>query len=321
MDNSNSALLSVEKLKKFYNTRDKTGKKSVLRAVDGVSFNIKRGETLGIVGESGCGKTTLGRTILRLAEPNGGSIIYDGDDITRINMRPYRSRMQIIFQDPSGSLDPRTRIKDIVAEGLRVNRPEYSKVQRREIVSGLLESVGLTQDSAFRYPHEFSGGQQQRIGIARALAVEPEFIVCDEPVSALDVSFQAQIINLLKDMQDKRGLTYLFISHDLSVVRHISDRIGVMYLGKMVEFGRSDDVVLNPVHSYTKALLDAIPTPDPKIGRAKERKLFDESADFRIPVKGCRYCRLCANAADTCREKEPELKEVASGHLCACHRA
>ena len=314
-----SALLSVADLKKSFLIRDKAGRKSLLRAVDGVSLEIMRGETLGIVGESGCGKTTLGRTILRLVEPDGGSIIYDGEDITSVNMRPYRSKMQIIFQDPSGSLDPRTRIREIVAEGLRVNQPALGKSERNERVASLLESVGLTTDSAYRYPHEFSGGQQQRVGIARALAVGPEFIICDEPVSALDVSYQSQIINLLKDMQERLGLTYLFISHDLSVVRHISDRIGVMYLGKLVEIGLSEDVVRSPVHQYTKALLEAIPIPDPKTGRAKERKIFDESADYSIPDKGCRYCRLCENAKPACFDNEPVLKEISPNHLCACH--
>ena len=314
-----STLLKLENLKKYYTVRDKAGKKSILRALDGVSLSIMRGETLGIVGESGCGKTTLGRTILRLNEPNGGTIIYDGEDITRIDMRPYRARMQIIFQDPAGSLDPRSRILSIVAEGLRVNRPDLSAAQRTDRVLSLLESVGLPPDTAYRYPHEFSGGQQQRVGIARALAVEPEFIVCDEPVSSLDVSYQAQIVNLLQDTQEKFGLTYLFISHDLSVVRNISDKIGVMYLGKMVEFGDSEEVIQNPAHHYTKALLEAIPVPDPKIGRSKQLKLLEDSADFSIPDTGCRYCNLCEHAVPSCFEETPELKEISPYHLCACH--
>ena len=314
-----STLLRIENLKKCYNIRDKTGRKSILRAVDDVSFDISRGETLGLVGESGCGKTTLGRTILRLVEPDSGSIIYDGDNITRASMRPYRSRMQIIFQDHYGSLDPRCRINDIVAEGLRVNKPGYSKSMLKSRVAELLESVGLDAEAVYRYPHEFSGGQQQRIGIARVLAVDPEFIVCDEPVSSLDVSYQAQIINLLMDLKQKLGLTYLFISHDLSVVRHISDRIGVMYLGKMVEYGLSEDVVLSASHPYTKALLEAIPTPDPKTGRSKERKLIEESADYSIPDVGCRYCYLCEHAESVCFDETPELKEISPGHLCACH--
>ena len=291
----------------------------MIRAVDDVSFYIQRGETLGIVGESGCGKTTLGRTILRLAEPDGGSIVYDGQDITRVNMRPLRSKMQIIFQDPAGCLDPRFRIRDIIAEGLRVKWPGCPASERWERVSRLLDSVGLTRDSAYRYPHEFSGGQQQRVGIARALAVEPEFIVCDEPVSALDVSYQSQIINLLIDMQIKHGITYLFISHDLSVVRHISDRIGVMYLGKLIELGSGEEIVMNPAHQYTKALLEAIPVPDPRAARAVKRNLVDESADLSVPENGCRYCSLCEHAIPVCFTESPALREVSPNHLCACH--
>jgi len=317
MDNQN--LIEVEQLRKYYHIRDKLGRKTVLRALDGVSFGIRRSETLGIVGESGSGKTTLGRTILRLVEPDSGSVVYDGEDITNVNMRSYRSKMQIIFQDLYGCLDPRFRVKDIIAEGLRVNKPEYSAAQRMDRVLALLDSVGLSNNSLNRYPHEFSGGQQQRIGIARALAVEPEFIVCDEPVSALDVSYQAQIINLLIELQQKHGLTYLFISHDLSVVRHICDRIGVMYLGKMVECGASEEVILNPAHPYTKALLNAIPVPDPKISRARERKPLNEYADFNVPDSGCRYCSLCEHATPKCFEAEPEPKETAPGHMCACH--
>jgi len=312
-------LLRIEQLKKYYQIRDNIGRKALLRALDGVSFSINRGETLGIVGESGCGKTTLGRTILRLAEPDGGSIIYNGEDITNVNMRPYRRKMQIIFQDFYDCLDPRYRIKDVIAEGLKVHKPKLSAAEYMEIVQDLLVQVGLSEKSAYRYPHEFSGGQQQRIGIARALAVEPEFIVCDEPVSALDVSYQAQIINLLIEMQETLGLTYLFISHDLSVVRHICDKVGVMYLGKLVEYGVCEDVILNPAHQYTSALLEAIPVPDPRISRAAVRKILEDSADLSIPEEGCRYCNLCQRAAPICFEEEPVLKEVSPGHLCACH--
>ena len=315
----NSVLLKIENLRKHYQLRDKAKGRRILRAVDGVSLDINRGETFGLVGESGCGKTTLGRTILRLAEPDGGSIIFDGKDITRVNMRPYRSRMQIIFQNPSGCLDPRSRIKDIVAEGIRTKSPGVSGAQRNERIISLLESVGLDEYSAHRYPHEFSGGQQQRVGIARALAVEPEFIVCDEPLSALDVSYQAQLINLLKELQDKLGLTYLFISHDMSVVRYVSDRVGVMYLGKLVESGRCEDVIQSPAHQYTKALIEAVPIPDPIAGRAKDRKLPEEYADLVIPEKGCRYCRLCKAAQSDCFEIEPEMIEISPGHFCACH--
>jgi oligopeptide transport system ATP-binding protein len=314
-----STLLRIENLKKYFNVRSKGMGRTILRAVDGVSFAIRRGETFGIVGESGCGKTTLGRTILRLIEPDSGTIVYDGDDVTRGNMRPYRSRMQIIFQNPVGSLDPRNRVSDIVAEGLRVKYPSLKSSQRLDRVKSLLESVGLDQGCAYRYPHEFSGGQQQRIGIARALAVEPDFIVCDEPVTALDVSYQSQILNLLVELQRKLGLTYLFISHDLSVVRHLSDRIGVMYLGKLVEVGSCQDVVLSPAHQYTRALLEAIPIPDPNISRTRDRKLLDEFADLSIPDKGCRYSRLCEYSTPVCLDVEPELEEISPGHLCACH--
>ncbi|MDR1589571.1 MAG: ATP-binding cassette domain-containing protein [Oscillospiraceae bacterium] len=315
----NSTLLKTEKLKKYYEIRNKNRGKSILRAVDGVSLDIARRETFGLVGESGCGKTTLGRAILRLTEPDGGSIIYDGRDITHINMFPYRSRMQIIFQNPSDCLDPRCRVGDIIAEGVAAKSSKLSKPELRDTVSGLLESVRLTPDYAYRYPHELSGGQQQRVGIARALAVEPEFIVCDEPVSALDVSYQAQIIELLKELQERLGLTYLFISHDLSVVRYMSDRIGVMYLGKLVELGSGEDVVREPAHQYTKALLDAIPAPDPITARAKNRTHTEEYTELGIPDRGCRYCRLCEYAVPECRDEEPELREVSPGHLCACH--
>lgn len=312
-------LLNVENLIKSFHIRDSAGRKALLRAVNGVSFSVARGETLGIVGESGCGKTTLGRTILRLTEPDGGAIIYDGEDITRANMRPYRSKMQIIFQDPSGCLDPRCRVKDIINEGLNANKAGFSRAGRMDRILELLGNVGLEPDSIYRYPHEFSGGQQQRIGIARALAVGPEFIVCDEPVSSLDVTYQAQIVDLLGELQLRLGLTYLFISHDLSVVRQISDRIGVMYLGKLVELGPCEDVVNRPAHEYTRALIEAIPVPDPEKGRAKERRLLEEFADFSVPAGGCRYCGLCERAEGICFESEPELKEISPTHFCACH--
>ena len=312
-------LLHIENLKKYYHVRDGFAGKTVIRAVDGVSLGIERGETLGLVGESGCGKTTLGRTILRLTEPDSGSIVYDGKDIIHADMRPYRSRMQIIFQDHYGSFDPRCRIRDIVAEGIWANSPGLSKAEIWDQVPALLESVGLDPGNANRYPHELSGGQRQRIGIARSLAVNPEFVVCDEPVSSLDVSYQAQIINLLVELKAKFRLTYLFISHDLSVVRHISDRIGVMFMGKLVEYGNSGEVTSNPAHPYTKNLIDAIPIPDPRAGRAADRGNFAEPADLSVPDHGCKYCRLCARAEPLCSEEEPALKESAPGHLSACH--
>jgi len=312
-------LLVINNLKKSFQIRDKSGRKNVLRAVDDVSLTIKRGETLGLVGESGCGKTTLGRTILRLSEPDSGRIEFAGEDITRVNMHPYRKRMQIVFQDPYSSLDPRSRIYNTVEEGLKVNHPYFDVQQRYNIVLGLLESVGLDSRHAYRYPHEFSGGQQQRIGIARALSVEPEFIVCDEPVSALDVSYQAQILSLFKELQETLRLTYLFISHDLSVVRYISDRVGVMYLGKLIELGDSEEITKHPAHQYTKALLDAVPLTDPRAKRTKEHKMVEDFADFTIPEKGCRYCYLCEKATPKCFEEEPLLREIAPGHSCACH--
>ncbi|MDR0838419.1 MAG: ABC transporter ATP-binding protein [Oscillospiraceae bacterium] len=313
-------LISVENLSKNFAVRNRIGRKTVLHAVDGVSFQIARGETLGLVGESGCGKTTLGRTILRLLEPDGGRILYDGTDITRVNMRPYRSKMQIIFQDPAGSLDPRSQICDIVAEGLCVTGAGLSRGDRASKVTELLEKVGLDGGIARRYPHEFSGGQQQRIGIARALAVNPEFIVCDEPVSALDVSYQSQIITLLEQMQENMNLTYMFISHDLSVVRHISDRIGVMYLGRIVELGGGVEIGVHAAHPYTRSLLTAVPVPDPQVSRAREQEpIADIQTDGGIPSQGCRFHASCPHAMPVCAVEEPQLREIAPNHLCACH--
>ena len=312
-----NVLLKVENLKKKFVITNNFGKKKYVRAVDGVSFGIAKGETLGLVGESGCGKSTLGRTLLRLLEPEYGRIFFAGEDITQVNMRPYRQKMQIVFQDPAGSLDPRTRICDSIAEGMLINRIGATKRERLERVLQLLEKVGLNVEHVYRYPHEFSGGQLQRIGIARALAVSPEFIVCDEVVSALDVSCQSQIINLLEDMQEELNLTYLFISHDVSVVRHISDHIGVMYLGKLVELGTSQEIGLHAVHPYTKTLLASIPIPDPVLSRTRERMPVSGELS-NPPLAGCRFCTRCDSAKPICFKVEPEMKEIAPGHYCAC---
>lgn len=271
MENANTNLVEITGLKKYFPVKEGFLKSNFVKAVDDVTLHIKKGETLGLVGESGCGKTTLGRTILRLHEPTEGKIIYDGEDITNVNMHSYRRRMQIIFQDPYASLDPRMTVGDIIGEPLDIHKLYKNRQERQEKIYGLLETVGLNKEHANRFPHEFSGGQRQRIGIARALAVEPEFIVCDEPISALDVSIQAQIVNMLEDLQKERGFTYLFIAHDLSVVKHISNRIGVMYLGHLVELTSSNELYKNPMHPYTKTLLSAIPIADPKSSRERKR--------------------------------------------------
>ncbi len=295
-------------------------KSSKVQAVDDVSFYIDRGETLGLVGESGCGKTTVGRTIVRLYEPTNGKIIYDGKDITKVNMRPYRSRMQVIFQDPYASLDPRMTVSNIVGEPLDINKTYKSKKERNDRIFDILNMVGLSNEQANRYPHEFSGGQRQRIGIARALAVRPDFIVCDEPVSALDVSIQAQIINILMDLQKQFDLTYLFIAHDLAVVKHISNRIGVMYLGKIVELCTSRELHKNPLHPYTQALLSAIPVPDPDISMKKKRIILQGDVASPInPPQGCRFHTRCFRVQKKCIEECPELLELEAGHFAACH--
>lgn len=315
---SDKILLEVHDLCKSFPVKTVNGNKDCVRAVDGVSLTINRGETLGLVGESGSGKTTLGRSILRLTEPDSGSIIYDGRDITHASMREYRSRMQIIFQNPSGSLDPRSRVREVVAEGLRAGNRRLSKSEATQRVAELLAEVGLSPEDMYRYPGEFSGGQQQRIGIARALAVYPEFIVCDEPVSALDVSYQSQIVNMLEDLQRRLGLTYLFISHDLSVVMHISDRIGIMYLGRLVELGSREDIVLRAAHPYTKALLAAVPVADPKLSRARERQPSFIETDGLFSGHGCRYHSRCVLCTEQCADVSPPLREISPGHFCAC---
>jgi oligopeptide transport system ATP-binding protein len=316
----NKELVRVENLKKYFPIKMGFMKQNYVQAVESANFHIMKGETLGLVGESGCGKTTLGRAILRLHEPTSGKIFYDGVDITHVKMLPYRRKMQIIFQDPSASLDPRMTVGEIVGEAIDIHKLATGKKDRRDKVQQLLTQVGLNSEHSNRYPHEFSGGQQQRIGIARALAVEPEFIVCDEPVSALDVSIQSQIVNMLEDMQNDMGLTYLFIAHDLSVVRHISNRIGVMYLGNMVELAESNELHKNPLHPYTKTLLSAIPVPDPKKSRERKRIILEGDIPSPMnPPSGCRFHTRCPYAIPRCKEENPEWRELAPGHFAACH--
>ncbi len=317
-------LLKVENLKKYFSIKKGFLKKKInyVKAVDGVSFSIKRGETLGLVGESGCGKTTTGRTIVRLYEPTDGKIIYDGQDISNIEeaeMNPYRKKIQMIFQDPYASLNPRMTVADIVKESMIVN-DMYSESERELKARELLEVVGLNSEQANRYPHEFSGGQRQRVGIARALVVEPELIVCDEPISALDVSIQAQIVNTLEELQQEFGLTYLFIAHDLSMVKHISDRIAVMYLGSIVEMAESNELYKNPKHPYTNALLSSIPIPDPD--KSAENKRIMLSGEIPSPLnspKGCKFHSRCKYKKKICEEERPVLKEIADSHKVACH--
>lgn len=339
MAEDSGAFVRVENVKKHFPMKRKLFRREQrhLKAVDDVSFSIARGETLGLVGESGCGKTTTGRTILKLHEPTAGRILYDGADIvplSRADMAPYRRRMQIIFQDPYASLDPRMTVGDIIAEGMnqlrrvagklpQQERARWGEMSGREVraeVTRLLELVGLHRDHANRFPHEFSGGQRQRIGIARALAVNPEFIVCDEPISSLDVSIQAQIVNTLEDLQNQLGLTYLFIAHDISMVKHISRRIAVMYLGVIVELGESHRLYRNPQHPYTQALLSAVPVPDPDLTRAKERIVLEGDVPSPIEVpKGCRFRGRCRFAMPKCAEAEPALAEVEPGYHVACY--
>lgn len=291
-----------------------------VKAVDGVSFDIVRGETLGLVGESGCGKSTTGRAILRLYDPTDGSIILNGQDVTALDgkaLRDLRPEMQMIFQDPQACLNPRMTVSDIIAEPLDEHRPDMSKAEKQAKVKDLLDQVGMNPDFANRYPHEFSGGQRQRIGIARALALNPKFIVCDEPIAALDVSIQAQVVNLLEDLQGQLGLTYLFISHDLSMVRHIADRVAVMYLGKVVELAERDALFDSPQHPYTKALLSAVPTVEET---QRERIILQGDVPSPAnPPKGCNFCTRCPVAEARCREEEPEWREVAPGRFAACH--
>lgn len=314
-------LLVVNNLTKYFPVRSGVLQRITawVQAVDKVSFAVRQGETLGMVGESGCGKTTVGRTILRLVEPTSGEVSFNGQDILKMNnktLKPLRRDMQIIFQDPYASLNPRMPIGESVMEGLHIHKIGHPK-ERWEVAIKMLKKVGLEEYHARRYPHEFSGGQRQRIGIARALALQPKFIVCDEPVSALDVSIQSQVLNILKDLQEEFGLTYLFIAHNLSVVEHISDRVAVMYLGKMVELADRDALYREPLHPYTKALLSAIPVPHPSVKRERTILKGDVPSPLN-PPKGCRFHTRCPIAVDRCSQDEPEFKEVRSDHWVAC---
>jgi oligopeptide transport system ATP-binding protein len=314
------ALLEIKDLKKHFRVG-----REILKAVDGLSLEISKGETLGLVGESGCGKTTAGRVLVRLYEPSGGEVIFEGKDVHKARGeegKVLNRKMQMIFQDPQASLNPRMIVGDIVAEGLDIHGLVGSRKERLDRVQELLEVVGLDKEHANRYPHEFSGGQRQRIGVARALAVDPEFIVADEPVSALDVSIRAQVINLMRRLQEERNLTYLFISHDLSVVKYISDRVGVMYLGQLVELADSDELYENPLHPYTRALLSAVPVPDPDYETERERTVL--AGDLPSPVNppsGCRFRTRCPQAVEAAAQVEPKWREIKPGHwvqVCPC---
>ena len=319
---TNQPLVEVKNLKEYFDINVGMFRTKPLKAVDDVSFSINNGETLGLVGESGCGKTTVGRTLLHLYKPTGGEIWFKGKQIkTRSDIKEFRKKATMVFQDPYSSLDPRMTVADIIGEPLDVHKMYSSKKERRERILELMDHVGLNSEHAARYAHEFSGGQRQRIGIARALAVDPDFIVCDEPVSALDVSIQAQVINMFEALQAKLGLTYLFIAPDLLVVRHISNRIAVMYLGKMVELADAQEIYERPLHPYSKSLLSAVPLPDPKSARANKRIVL--SGDIPSPLNapsGCPFRTRCAYATERCAAEVPEFREMSSGHFVACHR-
>ena len=311
-------LVEVEHLKQYFQVRSGF-KNMTLKAVDDVSFCIKPGETLGLVGESGCGKTTVGRSLLHLYDPTGGTVRFEGEEVTKKNIHKMRAKMQMVFQDPYSSLDPRMTAEDIIGEPLDVHRLCASRKERRDKVISLMELVGLNSEHATRYAHEFSGGQRQRIGIARALAVDPKFIVCDEPVSALDVSIQAQVINMFEDLQNQLGVAYLFIAHDLLVVQHISNRIAVMYLGHVVELADANELMSDPKHPYTQSLLSAVPIPDPRTARKKNRIVLE--GDVPSPLKmpsGCPFRTRCRYATEQCAMERPELTDRGGGHMVAC---
>ena len=321
-ESKNQPLIEVKNLKEYFDINIGMFKTKPLKAVDGVSFRINKGETLGLVGESGCGKTTVGRTILHLYKSTGGEIWYNGKKLeTPADIKEFRKKATMVFQDPYSSLNPRMTVSDIIGEPLDVHKLYKTKEERMARILELMDHVGLNSEHASRYAHEFSGGQRQRIGIARALAVDPDFIVCDEPVSALDVSIQAQVINMFDELQDKLGLTYLFIAHDLLVVRHISDRIAVMYLGKMVELADAAEIYERPLHPYSKSLLSAVPVPDPKVARANQRIVLygDIPSPLNAP-SGCPFRTRCAYATEVCAEAMPSFNEVSGGHFVACHR-
>ena len=321
-ENENRPLIEVKNLKQYFDINVGFFRSKPLKAVDDVSFSIRRGETLGLVGESGCGKTTVGRTLLHLYKPTAGEIRYNGEVIeSRESIHNFRKKATMVFQDPYSSLNPRMTVSDIIGEPLDVHHMYANAKERHEKILELMNRVGLNSEHAARYAHEFSGGQRQRIGIARALALGPDFIVCDEPVSALDVSIQAQVINMFDELQEQMGLTYLFIAHDILVVRHISDRIAVMYLGKMVELADAKEIYEHPLHPYTKSLMSAVPQPDPKIARANKRIVL--TGDIPSPLNapsGCPFRTRCPHATEACAQSMPEFTEVAPGHFAACHR-
>lgn len=312
-------MLEVRHLTKHF----KLNAKQLVHAVDDVSFSLEKGKTLGLVGESGCGKSSCARTIIRMYDPTSGQIFLDGQEITELNqkqLKPYRKKMQMIFQDPYASLNARMTVRDIIAEPLLAHGVIKRKDQANDLVYPMLERVGLTKEHANRYAHEFSGGQRQRVGIARALILQPELVICDEPISALDVSIQAQVINLLKDFQEEKGVSYLFIAHDLSMVRYVSDDVGVMYLGQLVELCEADEIYQNPLHPYTKGLLGSIPIANPKLARLKEKSSIEGDIPSPIhPPTGCRFHTRCPYAKDICSQQMPELKDAGSGHKVACH--